>query len=88
MPYLFGIYLLYSSFVFLYFADRMPHVARTLNESVAKACESIIRAHEISTTTLSVKFQRDFRKVLRITLNYACRHVQSVSRYECDFADG
>ncbi|KAJ6436975.1 transposase-like protein [Purpureocillium lavendulum] len=55
MSYLFGIYLLQGSFIFLLFADRMPQLGS--NESVEQACETIIRAHE-----------RNFRKVLRSIL--------------------
>ncbi|KAF4972709.1 hypothetical protein FSARC_774 [Fusarium sarcochroum] len=56
MPYLFGIYLLHGSFILLLFADRMPQLG--LNESVEKACEIIIRAHEVCVVTLSTEFQR------------------------------
>ncbi|KAG5826325.1 hypothetical protein H9Q74_003565 [Fusarium xylarioides] len=66
MPYLFGIYLLHGSFILLLFADRMPQIG--LNESVEKACEIIIRAHEVCVVTLSTEFQKRFRKVLRSTL--------------------
>ncbi|KAH8895874.1 hypothetical protein GQ53DRAFT_854075, partial [Thozetella sp. PMI_491] len=66
MPYLFGIYLLHGSFILLLFADRMPQVG--LNESVERACEIIIRAHEVCVVTLSTEFQKRFRKVLRSTL--------------------
>lgn len=55
MPYLFGIYLLHGSFILLLFADRMPQVG--LNESVERACEIIIRAHEVCVVTLSTEFQ-------------------------------
>ncbi|KAI0158525.1 transcriptional activator xlnR [Pestalotiopsis sp. NC0098] len=66
MPYLFGIYLLHGSFILLLFADRMPQIG--LNESVERACEIIIRAHEVCVVTLSTQFQIRFRKVLRSTL--------------------
>jgi hypothetical protein len=55
MPYLFGIYLLHGSFILLLFADRMPQLGP--NESVEKACETIIRAHEVCVVTLSTEFQ-------------------------------
>jgi xylanolytic transcriptional activator XlnR len=58
MPYLFGIYLLHGSFILLLFADRMPQLG--LNESVEKACEIIIRAHEVCVVTLSTEFQVRF----------------------------
>ncbi|KAH8690872.1 hypothetical protein BGW36DRAFT_389505 [Talaromyces proteolyticus] len=67
MPYLFGIYLLHGSFILLLFADRMPQLGA--NDSVEEACETIIRAHEICVVTLSTEFQRNFRKVLRSTMN-------------------
>jgi xylanolytic transcriptional activator XlnR len=66
MPYLLGIYLLHGSFILLLFADRMPQVGP--NESVERACETIIRAHEVCVVTLSTEFQKRFRKVLRGTL--------------------
>ena len=68
VPYLFGIYLLHGSFILLLFADRMLDVGESTNTSVEKACETIIRAHEASFATLSVEYQRDFRKILRKTL--------------------
>lgn len=55
MPYLFGIYLLHGSFILLLFADRMPQLGP--NESVEKACETIIRAHEVCVVTLNTEFQ-------------------------------
>ncbi|EXA31058.1 hypothetical protein FOVG_17616 [Fusarium oxysporum f. sp. pisi HDV247] len=58
MPYLFGIYLLHGSFILLLFADRMPQLG--LNEFVEKACEIIIRAHEVCVVTLSTEFQVSF----------------------------
>ncbi|KAK5994091.1 Xylanolytic transcriptional activator xlnR [Cladobotryum mycophilum] len=66
MSYLFGIYLLQGSFILLLFADRMPQLGP--NESVAQACENIIRAHEVCVVTLNTEFQKNFRKVLRSTL--------------------
>lgn len=55
MSYLFGIYLLQGSFILLLFADRMPQLGP--NESVERACENIIRAHEVCVVTLSTDFQ-------------------------------
>jgi xylanolytic transcriptional activator XlnR len=55
MPYLFGIYLLHGSFILLLFADRMPQLGP--NESVERACETIVRAHEVCVVTLSTEFQ-------------------------------
>lgn len=67
MPYLLGIYLLHGSFIMLLFADRMPQVGP--NESVERACETIIRAHEVCCITLNTEFQKRYRKVLRGTLS-------------------
>ncbi|KAK2740566.1 transcriptional activator xlnr [Colletotrichum kahawae] len=76
MPYLFGIYLLHGSFILLLFPDRMPQIG--LNESVERACEIIIRAHEVCVVTLSTEFQKHFRKVLRSTL-YSVRSPETSS---------
>jgi xylanolytic transcriptional activator XlnR len=67
MPYLFGIYLLHGSFILLLFADRMPQLGP--NESVEKACETIIRAHEVCVVTLSTEFQ-----VSTLGHEYLCIH--------------
>ncbi|KIW29093.1 uncharacterized protein PV07_04933 [Cladophialophora immunda] len=74
MPYLFGIYLLHGSFILLLFADRMPQLGA--NESVEKACETIIRAHEVCVVTLSTEFQvsrwlqaTNHRKIERLALS-------------------
>lgn len=79
MPYLFGIYLLHGSFILLLFADRMPQLGP--NESVEKACETIIRAHEVCVVTLNTEFQKRFRKVLRSTL-YSVRSAGPTSEEE------
>lgn len=79
MPYLFGIYLLHGSFILLLFADRMPQLGP--NESVEKACETIIRAHEVCVVTLNTEFQKRFRKVLRSTL-YSVRSTSPTSEEE------
>lgn len=55
MPYLFGIYLLQGSFIFLLFVDRMPELGP--NRSVEEVCETIIRAHEVCVVTLDTTFQ-------------------------------
>lgn len=67
-PYLFGIYLLHGSFILLLFADRIPMIGYGRNESVEKACETIIRAHEVCVVTLPTDFQKRFRGILRATL--------------------
>ncbi|KAJ9615774.1 hypothetical protein H2200_001851 [Cladophialophora chaetospira] len=79
MPYLFGIYLLHGSFILLLFADRMPQLGP--NESVERACETIIRAHEVCVVTLSTEFQKRFRKVLRSTL-YSVRSAGATNAEE------
>ena len=85
MPYLLGIYLLHGSFILLLFADRMPQVGQ--NESVERACETIIRAHEVCVVTLSTEFQKRFRKVLRATL-YEVRKNMSGEGNEMGTANG
>lgn len=82
MPYLFGIYLFHGSLILLLFADRMSSVHGGPNESVERACEVIIRAHEACIVTLNTEFQRVFRKVMRITLllvQAQARNLQSES---------
>ncbi|KAK9775549.1 hypothetical protein SCAR479_07654 [Seiridium cardinale] len=83
MPYLFGIYLLQGSFILLLFADRMPQLG--LNQSVAQACETIIRAHEVCIVTLSTEFQRSFRRVVRSTL-YSVRGINPTELEEYKLA--
>ncbi|OBU00819.2 hypothetical protein VE01_01116 [Pseudogymnoascus verrucosus] len=75
MPYLFGIYLFHGSFVILLFAERMPQIGP--NASVERACELIIRAHEVSIVTLSTEFQKAFRKAFRSIL-YSVRQPGAV----------
>lgn len=87
IPYLFGIYLLHGSFMLLFFADRMLEVGGTTNLSVNTACETVIRAHEASFTTLSVDFQRNFRKVLRATLEEVRVHQTEPGRASSTTAD-
>jgi len=84
MPYLFGIYLFHGSLILLLFADRMSSVHGGPNESVKRACEVIIRAHEACIVTLNTEFQRVFRKVMRITLllvQAQARNLQSESTH-------
>jgi hypothetical protein len=78
MPYLFGIYLFHGSLILLLFADRMSSVHGGPNESVERACEVIIRAHEACIVTLNTEFQRVFRKVMRITLLLVQAQAQSL----------
>lgn len=83
IPYLFGIYLLQGSFILLLFADRMPQLG--LNQSVAQACETVIRAHEVCIVTLSTEFQRSFRRVVRSTL-YSVRGISPTELEEYKLA--
>lgn len=54
MPFFFGIYLLQGSFLLLLIADKLQGEA---SPSVAKACETIVRAHEACVVTLSTEYQ-------------------------------
>ncbi|KAF4982748.1 hypothetical protein FZEAL_1701 [Fusarium zealandicum] len=65
MPFFFGIYLLQGSFLLLLIADKLQAEA---SPSVAKACETIVRAHEACVVTLSTEYQRKFSKVMRSAL--------------------
>ncbi|MCJ1311297.1 hypothetical protein MMC25_004968 [Agyrium rufum] len=65
MPFFFGIYLLQGSFLLLLIADKLQGEA---SESVVKACETIVRAHEACVVTLNTEYQRNFRKVMRSAL--------------------
>ncbi|KAK1071837.1 hypothetical protein LTR74_002937 [Friedmanniomyces endolithicus] len=65
MPFFFGIYLLQGSFLLLLIADKLQGEA---SQSVVKACETIVRAHEACVVTLNTEYQRNFRKVMRSAL--------------------
>ncbi|CAK7265831.1 hypothetical protein SEPCBS119000_001719 [Sporothrix epigloea] len=65
MPFFFGIYLLQGSFLLLLIADKLQLEAST---SVARACETIIRAHEACVVTLNTEYQRNFSRVMRSAL--------------------
>ncbi|GAM86504.1 hypothetical protein ANO11243_045180 [Dothideomycetidae sp. 11243] len=65
MPFFFGIYLLQGSFLLLLIADKLQGEA---SPSVVKACETIVRAHEVCVVTLNTEYQRNFRKVMRSAL--------------------
>jgi len=66
MPFFFGIYLLQGSFLLLLIADKLQGEA---SPSVVKACETIVRAHEVCVVTLNTEYQRNFRKVMRSALS-------------------
>ncbi|KAI9930309.1 hypothetical protein MW887_011060 [Aspergillus wentii] len=65
MPFFFGIYLLQGSFLLLLTADKLQGDA---SPSVVRACETIVRAHEVCVVTLNTEYQRNFRKVMRSAL--------------------
>ncbi|CAL5873386.1 uncharacterized protein PFLUO_LOCUS7665 [Penicillium psychrofluorescens] len=65
MPFFFGIYLLQGSFLLLLTADKLQGDA---SQSVVRACETIVRAHEACVVTLNTEYQRTFRKVMRSAL--------------------
>lgn len=54
MPFFFGIYLLQGSFLLLLIADKLQGEA---SQSVVKACETIVRAHEACVVTLNTEYQ-------------------------------
>ncbi|CCG82171.1 Xylanolytic transcriptional activator xlnR [Taphrina deformans PYCC 5710] len=66
MPFFFGIYLLQGSFLLLLIVDKLEQSA---DEAVIQAAETYIRAHEVCVVTLDTQYQRNFRKVMRSTLN-------------------
>lgn len=66
MPFFFGIYLLQSSFVLLFVVDRVEFEA---SHDVFAACETIVHAHEVCVVTLNTEYQRNFRRVMRGTIN-------------------
>lgn len=66
MPFFFGIYLLQSSFVLLFVVDRVESEA---SHDVFAACETIVHAHEVCVVTLNTEYQRNFRRVMRGTIN-------------------
>ena len=86
MPYLFGIYLLQGSFIFLLFVDRMPELGP--NRSVEEVCETIIRAHEVCVVTLDTTFQVCPDRStsiyhIHIDLTFARRKISGKSSDQC-----
>lgn len=57
MPFFFGIYLLQGSFLLLLIADKLQGGA---SENVVRACETIVRAHEVCIVTLNTEYQVSF----------------------------
>lgn len=66
IPYFFGIQLLQAGFLLLCMADRLEY---STNVEIRAACENIIRAHEVCIATMNTEYQRNFRQILRGTIN-------------------
>lgn len=66
MPLFYGIYLFENSLVLLLLVDRVDH---DVSRDVYKACETIVHAHEVCVVTLDTEYQRNFRRVMRGTIN-------------------
>lgn len=64
-PYFFGIQLLQAGFILLCIADKME---QNTNKEVRDACEVVVRAHEVCVVTLNTEYQRNFRQILRGTI--------------------
>ncbi len=62
MPMFFGLYLLQGSLLLLLIIDKLGSRS---DPSVLRACEVIIRAHEVCVVTLSTEYQKKFRKIMR-----------------------
>lgn len=60
MPWFFGISLLQGSFLLLLIADKLQGEA---SPSVVKACENIVRAHEVCVVTLNTEYQVSFQSL-------------------------
>lgn len=71
MPFFLGIYLLQNSFVLLAVIDRVEHEA---SREVVNACETVVHAHEVCVVTLDTEYQRNFRRVMRGTINLLQQH--------------
>lgn len=71
MPFFLGIYLLQNSFVLLAVVDRVEHEA---SREVVNACETVVHAHEVCVVTLDTEYQRNFRRVMRGTINLLQQH--------------
>lgn len=65
VPFFFGIQLLQAGFILLCMADNLE---RNTNKEIRDACETIVRAHEVCIVTLNTEYQRNFRQILRGTL--------------------
>ncbi|RDA95181.1 hypothetical protein CP533_1892 [Ophiocordyceps camponoti-saundersi (nom. inval.)] len=68
MPFFFGIYLMQGSLLLPLIAAELRPVALS---SVVRACETIVRANEACTVTLSTECQRNFSRVMRNALTVA-----------------
>lgn len=65
IPYFFGIHLLLIGFTLLCVADRPDQDSF---DDVSYASEVVVRAHEACIVTLNTEYQRNFRKILRSTI--------------------
>lgn len=65
IPFFFGIQLLQAGFILLCMADNLE---RNANKEIRDACETMVRAHEVCIVTLNTEYQRNFRQILRGTL--------------------
>lgn len=74
MPFFFGIYLLQGSFLLLLIVDKLDQES---DEAVIQAAETYIRAHEVCVVTLDTQYQRNFRRVMRSTLNSIRQKIRS-----------
>jgi hypothetical protein len=81
MPFFFGIYLLQGSFLLLLTADKLQGDA---SPSVVRACETIVRAHEVCVVTLNTEYQVCFSLFLllfgSVTNIYSQRTFRKVMR--------
>lgn len=66
MPFFFGIYLFQGSLVLLAAVDRAKY---NVSQEVVESCEILVRAHEVCIVTLNTEYQRNFRRVMRATMN-------------------
>lgn len=69
MPFFFGIYLLQGSFLLLLIADKLRGEA---SPSVVKACETIVRAHEVCVVTLNTEYQVRFSRRPLVSTRRCC----------------
>lgn len=66
MPFFFGIYLFQGSLVLLAAVDKRQY---NVSQELVESCEVLVRAHEVCIVTLNTEYQRNFRRVMRATMN-------------------